>query len=440
VFENVPVFPLDKPALRPLEMVPVRHQGQNLIMVRDPLGVIEGAALLAPDPLLLAFLEMADGNTTTGEMTQKITMATGQIMPAGIIDSMVQQLDEALMLQSERFVAALRAKYEAFLASPTRPYKVFQAQGNDRLAMMKQLGDEFRRHRMSALSPPARIDLPAGSVVGILSPHIDYNRGGEAYAWAYQALKDCGTGAKTYIVLGTVHRPTGHRFVATKKNYDTPFGAVETDTALLDEIAKEFGGELFAEEYVHADEHSIELQAVYLKQVFGDKAPRIVPILCGTIEDLLEEEGASPMDDPEVRAFTSALRTVLERHGDSVGIIGGVDFSHCGTAFGDEQTNDDARTKEIESGDRAALAAIESGKPDAFFDTFRADFNARKVCSITAIYCTTEALRGRAKAKTLAYHQSNSPDKSTLVSFASVAFVKEGVEAKPVSRIILATR
>ncbi|MEO8376424.1 MAG: hypothetical protein ABI579_02040, partial [Candidatus Sumerlaeota bacterium] len=119
MFENLPVFPLDTPALRAVELTPVRVQEQNMIMVRDPAGVIEGAALLVPDPLLLFFFQMADGKTSLGEMAQKATMSSGQIIPVGMFESMTQQLDDALLLQSEKFKAALQKKYEEFLSSPT---------------------------------------------------------------------------------------------------------------------------------------------------------------------------------------------------------------------------------------------------------------------------------------------------------------------------------
>lgn len=436
MLDKIPIFPVDRPAVRPLEVFPVRVQNQTMLMVRDPLGLIEGAALLAPDPLLLIFLEMADGKTTTGEMAQRATMATGQILPAGVFENMARQLDEALLLQSQRFVDALRKKHETFLNSPVRPYKVFKAEGMDRLKMLKELGDEFRRHRMSSLSPPERLDLPAQSVSAILAPHIDYQRGGEVYAWAYKALKEHGTPARTFIILGTNHRPSENRFIGTRKNFDTPFGTVETDTALVDEFAAAMGDTCFNDEYLHADEHTIELQVIYLKHLLGDEPFRIVPILVGNFDDLLLEEG-TPAQDPEIVRFTKALRDVLERHGDKVALIGGVDFSHCGPEFGDEKENDDARMKEIETADRLALDAIEKLDPDAFFESFRADQNARNVCSIGAVYTVLAAMHGRGTATLLKYNQANSPDKTCLVSFASVAFLKNGAEAKPKSRIIL---
>jgi AmmeMemoRadiSam system protein B len=427
---------LDRPAVRPLEIMPVRTNQGELLMVRDPLGIIEGAAVMVPDPILLLFMQMADGQTTTGEMAQKVTMATGQIMPPGIFEKVAQQLDEALLLQSERFVEALKKKYEAFMNSPVRPYRVFQQNGGDRLKMLKELGDEMRRHKMSSLSPPKEMGLPRASVRGVLSPHIDYQRGGEAYAWAYQALKEYGTGARTFIILGTSHRGGSHRFIATRKHYDTPFGQLETNQELLEEISKEFGGELFADEFLHADEHTVELNATYLRHTFADKDIKIVPILVSNFEEFFYEDG-SPRDDEEIQQFCSALRTVLERHGDDVAIIGGVDFSHCGPEFGDEQLNEPEVEKDVENADRASLDAIESMDADKYFDTYRPDQNGKHVCSIGTVYCVMEALRGQAKARVLSYQQANSNDKSCLVSFASVAFTKEGAEEKPKSKIIL---
>ncbi len=438
MFDNIPTFPLDRPALRPLELLPARTKEQTVILVRDPMGLIEGAAVLPADPLLLLFLEMADGRTSPEEMSTKAGQMTGQIIPAHVFTEMASQLDEALLLQTERFAEALREKYRSWMESPTRPFRAFSADGGDRLAMLKALGDEFRRHRMSSISPPERLDLPAGSVRGILSPHIDYNRGGEAYAWAYQALKDHGTGARRFIVIGTCHRPTQSLFVATSKDYETPIGTVPADKELLNELIELSGLDLLDEEYAHADEHAVEMQATYLRHVFRDEDISIVPILAGSVEELLGEDDLKPDQIDEVRKFTGALQKILDKYGDDVAIVGGVDFSHCGPQFGDPEPVDDTRKKIIERNDREHLDAIETGDPMQFFESFRERQNDQRVCSIGPMYCVMEALRGRAKGRVLHYQQAVTPDNNTLVSFASVAFVKDGVEERPKARIILA--
>ena len=433
---DIAVFPLDTPALRALEIMPAEMQGQPVLVVRDPAGVLEGTAVIVPNPLLLVFMQMADGKTSCAEMATEVTRATGQIIGAEVFGKIAEQLDEALLLQSERFRDALASKHEAFLNSPVRSSTMFHATGADRLTMLKDLGDEFRRHQAGPDAPPPDLDLPRGAVKGILAPHIDYLRGGHGYAWSYRALKEYGEPARAYIVLGTSHNPLTHRFVATRKAFETPLGNVDTDTDLLAELGNAFGGEMYRDEYAHASEHTIELQAIYLRQMFGEgRTPKIVPVLVGSFEDLLESP-SSPKADPEVGPFCAALRSVLDDHEGEVGIIGGVDFSHCGPQFGDEMLNDAAREQEIESGDRALLSAIESGDPDAFFDVIRRDGNAHNVCSVAPIYCALEAMRGRAQARVLAYRQANSEDRSCLVSFASVAFVRNGAKA-PGAKILI---
>jgi hypothetical protein len=209
-----PSSPLDTPALRPLELTPVRVQGQNMIMVRDPIGLIEGAALLVPDPLLILFLELADGKTTLGEMAQKATMMTGQILPQGLFDSLTKQLDDALLLQSEKFRAALQKKYDDFLNSPTRPYKGLpderegpagDAEGVGRRIPAPQ--DEFAVTAAIARASPWRSERDPCRRTSTTSAAASCTPG------RTRALKEYGNGARTFIVLGTNHRPTQNRFI-----------------------------------------------------------------------------------------------------------------------------------------------------------------------------------------------------------------------------------
>ena len=442
---EIQVFPLETPALRNVEIQPAELDGRAILVVRDPAGVLEGTAIMAAHPLILLFLQMADGQTTCAEMARRVTLASGQMVDAAVFESVAKQMDEALLLQTERFREALERKRAAYLAAPTRPCTVFRVAPAERLAMIKELGDEFRRHLKAEGAPPPRLDLAPASVAGILAPHIDYYRGGPAYAYAYRALREHGApGTRAFIVLGTSHRPLDGRFAATRKTFETPIGNVETDSDVLDTLSRHFGEDLFRDEYAHATEHTIELQAIYLRHAFADRdgtlqpLPRIVPVLVGPMDDLLLT-GRSPKDDPEIAGFCAALRRVLDEAGDSVALIGGVDLSHCGPQFGDEELNDEEREQAIEAADRATLAAIESGDPDHFFESFRQDQNATKVCSIAPIYVAMEVMRGRATPRVLTYQQANSDDRTCLVSFASVAFIKNGADQQA-PRIILASR
>ena len=62
----------------------------------------------------------------------------------------------------------------------------------------------------------------------IVAPHIDFHRGGPAYAWAYKPLAE-SAGADLYIILGTSHCGGQTPYILTLKNFETPLGLVETD-------------------------------------------------------------------------------------------------------------------------------------------------------------------------------------------------------------------
>lgn len=423
-------IPLDTPALRPLEIVPVVHEGRRLLLVRDPLGVLEGLAALPPDGLTLLVLQMADGQTHVDEIARVARERTGFIVTTDKIRHLVAELDRAGLLMSEGFLRLWEQRREKFRELPSRPSVVFNS--DDRLLLIKELGNEMRRHTTALNGPPPRLDLPATGLRGILSPHIDYFRGGPTYAWAYKAIAEHSR-ARTFIILGTLHQPSTHPFIATAKPFETPFGTVEVNTEMLGELEKEFGGELWRDEYLHGVEHTVELQVVYLKHVLKDRPFRIVPILVGSFDEfLLVDPPCQPTEDEEVAAFVRALRTVLERHGEDVVLIGGVDFSHCGPEFGDDRANTPEVEAEIRQQDKAMLKSIESVDAAGFFDSFRPTLNARRVCSIGAITCVLSALEGQCTGKVLAYEQANSEDRTCLVSFASVAFTAQGA-----SRIIL---
>jgi len=429
-----PVFPLETPAMRPLEVIPVQDQGRQFLLVRDPMGVLPGMAALPPDPIIVAILQHADGKNDVAKIAEEARNLSGMIITADKVRHVIKEMDGALLLFSETFQVKWQERQDEYRKLPVRPYRCFDTK--DRLLMMKTLGEEFRRHRMSRYSPPQKLELPAGnSVRAVFSPHIDFQRGGESYAWAYQAIEQ-HTRADTYIVLGTLHRPSSHLFIGTDKDYDTPFGTVETDKALLEELKSLYPHELLDEDYLHADEHTIELQAVYLKKVLGDRPFKILPILVGSIDDyMLIEEKVNPREvDEELAAMIKALRILLERHGEKVVLIGGVDMAHCGPEFGDEQPNSPEVEQAIRSQDEAALAHVEAINATGFFDSFRESHNERKVCSVAPMYTILAALEGMdLKGHRLAYQQSNSTDRNSMVTFASVAFAPD----KPASRIIL---
>ncbi len=414
--------------MRPLQVTPVVHEGRQVLVFQDPAGILENPLAIVPDAILLVLLQHADGETDLGRLAEIAREQTDLIITADRIRSVVRELDESMLLLSERFLAKWQERRVEWDATPVRRSVVFD--GSEPELLRESLDAEFERHVTGPGAPPTRLDLPSDNVRAVISPHIDYMRGGETYAWAYKAVRD-HTKATTFVILGTLHRSAAHTFIATRKPYDTPWGLVEVNNDVLNDIAGAFEGELFEEEHLHGSEHTIELQVVYLKRMLGDRPFRIVPILVAPLDEYLYiDPPIEPAQDPEIASFTQAIRDVMRRHGDDVVLIAGVDLAHCGPEFGHPDANDEVVLDAVRREDLEAVRAVESVDATAFFESFRKTMNARNVCSIAPIYCALHAMRDEHQGKLLRYHQANSDDKTCMVSFASVAFT-------PKSRIIL---
>src|SRR5258708_36239068 len=110
-------------------------------------------------------------------------------------------------------------------------------------------------------------------------------------------------------------------FTATRKDYMTPLGAVETDHDLVGRLAARYTqGDLFAEELLHRNEHSIEFQALFLAWALGTEGYKIVPILVGSFHEMTVN-GTTPVSDERVGVVAWALTD--EVHGGDTRVLSG---------------------------------------------------------------------------------------------------------------------
>src|SRR5207253_3003862 len=76
----------------------------------------------------------------------------------------------------------------------------------------------------------------APAVEAIIAPHIDFHRGGPAYAWAYRDLAErCA--ADLFVIVGTCHVGMRHPFALTRKDYDTPLAPARADRDFVEALA-----------------------------------------------------------------------------------------------------------------------------------------------------------------------------------------------------------
>jgi AmmeMemoRadiSam system protein B len=271
-------------------------------------------------------------------------------------------------------------------------------------------------------SGPPRPTPERGSALlrGVMSPHIDFQRGGPVYTWAYRELVE-RSDAEVFVILGVAHQPCYRRFALTRDDFETPLGLVRTDRDFVDRLAGLAGGHLFDDERAHDPEHSIEFQAVFLRYLLGaDRDFRIVPILVGSFHDLMTS-GVDPIECDEVRRFVEALVQTEKECGKKVAYIGGVDLSHVGPEFGDRARVDASTLERLSQFDRAMLDRAAANDPRGWFGTAAAVGNRWRVCGLAATYTMLHAI-GPSRGRLLRYRQTVDGRGHCCVSFASMAF------------------
>jgi AmmeMemoRadiSam system protein B len=409
---------MDKPRMRAVEVLPIDHQGQRLICLRDPLG-------LAPQPLAMGaaayfLLTLMDGTRCAEEISQAFARQFGQPLPPAQLGAFIANLDQGFFLDSPRFARHRRAVGREFAGLAQRPAA---HAGLCYPATPRELREEL----MTFFDPPqgpGRIalatqpDLP--TLAGLIAPHIDPRRGRSAYAQAYHQMK-LRQRPELVIILGTSHYGSGPElFAATTKDYATPLGNLTTDRAFLARLAARYrAGDLFADELLHRNEHSIEFQALFLALTLGLEGYQIVPILISSFHEMIRAH-RMPNADPRVGGFLAALREELAGDGRRVCIVAAVDFAHVGKKFGDLGAADDDMIAWLREEDRRLIGTIEQGDAAAFFRDLDRDGDRRRICGLSPMYTQLELLRGR-RGRLLAYDVALEPPTESAVSYAALA-------------------
>ncbi len=404
---------LDRPKLRPLSAQRFEHEGRLYVALEDPVGVFT-------DPVLIPLegyhrvVRHFDGEASLIEIQARFRRDTGQELATAELKNLVADLDRAMVLDGPTY-GSFR---DEFVRQGIRPaaFNGRSYAGTER-ALRAQLDRFFAQ---GAGIPRPGSGNGARSVRGVVCPHIDYQRGGPVYTWAYKDLIE-RSDAEVFVILGVAHQYCVNRFVLTRKHFDTPLGLVQTDRAYVDRLATLAGHHLFDDELTHRTEHSIEFQTVFLQYLLGGRRNfQVVPILVGSFHDLMHD-GVEPIDCDEVRRFIHALKTAERECGKKVAYIGGIDLSHVGPEFGDPELVDRGTLDQIQAFDHAMLEHAAANNPEGWFETAARVGNRWRVCGLAATYTMLHAI-GPARGRLLKYKQAVDDRRTCCVSFASLSF------------------
>jgi hypothetical protein len=408
--ESAPI-PDDRPKLRPLDIIPVQVRGQQAFLLRDPQRLSPAQVTVPPDIIYL--LSNFDGAHTVREAQVAYVRRFGALLTTDKIAQLLQQLDEALFLDTERF-RKFRSQLEAeFRARPTRA----AAHAGQSYPEGAAAFAAAWRPRLEATSLPQDFALDQVRPA-LIVPHYDMNASGECYSAAYGLLRRVEP-PDVVVILGIAHSGGSLPFALTGKPYETPFGALEADDHIISELEKAAPFDFYADEFLHRDEHSVEFQAVLLHFLYREQPepPRIVPILCGSYH----RENGRPADASRpgpAAQFLDLLREVMAADSRRVAVIASADLSHIGARFGQPPANP-VQMELSRRHDMALLERAQAGDADGLYQALAREDDRYNVCGFPAIYALLRALPIE-DGRLLSYRQATEPQTQSCVSFASV--------------------
>jgi AmmeMemoRadiSam system protein B len=375
-----------KPKLREVEAHPIQHQGQEMILLRDPLRL--GDSQIAVPRPLGPLLALMDGTRDETALEAALQVRAGVRLASGLLPKLLADLDEAYLLENERFAEAMAEALRVYRDAPFRSVTLDGASFPPR-------SDAARAHLQSYVDALPPVERPADAaderpLRGLISPHIDYQRGGPVYAEVWRAGAQAAQEAELVILLGTDHQGDEATMTLTRQSYATPWGVLPTDGGVVDALVQVLGEDAaFAEELHHRGEHSIELAAVWLHFVREGEAVPVVPILCGHFQTFVSGE-ADPASHEPFALAVEVLRKVMATRKTLV--VAAADLAHMGPAFGDPYGLDFVGRAQLRSADERLLDTVYAGDADAFFEALKAEGDRRHVCGLPPIYLALRLL------------------------------------------------
>lgn len=398
-----------KPRLRPVQARPVQRQGQQWFALVDSSGLSEAqVALTSPAFFVVTHF---DGVHTLASVRAAFQERFNQPLPMEQLRGLIEQLDEAMLLDSPRFAAAMQAQIDAYVASDVRPMREEALPPEELLLPMIE----------RIVQPIDRTGVASSTrrLLGLVAPHLDYPRGLPLYTAAYGTLAaqvQVGQVPELVVVLGTNHYGMRAGPVATNKDFETLFGRVAGDSDAVYQMNDLYGDDLLQGQYDHLREHSVELQVHLLARIIGSDRFKILPLI---LPDACEKESQESLS----RLAAAILRVAAERDGSML-IVAGADLSHVGSHFGDERPLEPAWLTHVADSDRTMVKQLRMGRPDGFVDGLRDNSNITRICSTGSLYVLRRIL-DHAAWQDLGYHQACDAEGGTCVTCIAAALWDE---------------
>ncbi|MHC4459119.1 MAG: AmmeMemoRadiSam system protein B [Planctomycetota bacterium] len=393
---------------RDLEFFPVQQGDQQMILIKDHLGLVREGQGIALQ--LYQFMALLDGTKNVRDLQMELMRQRGGVLvESDEVNRLLEKLDEFYLLDSDNFKSAQKKIVADFAVQEVRPCSHCGRSYPHSASELKERLDEI-------LTGEQQVQAPDGKITALVAPHIDLNAGAAVYASAYQILNDVAP--SKVILLGTGHRLMNKLFCLTDKDFETPLGIIKSESNLIQEL-REAGKDVVADDdFAHRSEHSIEFQIIFLQHLFGSDRFTIIPVLCGSILTCLPEYQRSTYRE-KAGPFLQKLKSLIDK--DTL-VLAGVDFSHIGLKFGHDRPAEYIENQAM-AHDRNLLKYLSHMDTDQFWQESINIQDGFNVCGFPALACMLEVLPS-GKGKVLNYYLRHEKPTQSAVSFAAVVFTR----------------
>jgi len=355
----------------------VEHEGKDFLYLQDPLMLSENSMLI-PAPIV-PLLRILDGTKGLNELKSTLQTSVGLDLSTQKIQDLLDQLDRAFLLDNSNLKQIIVKTTEEYRKTPNRLMmhsgKVYP---EDKVKAMEMILGFCEKNSMT--SPP----LDTGILAGILSPHIDFARGGSTYAATWQAAAPSLQNIELVIIFGTDHYGGASTITPTLQNYATPFGVLKTDTEIVERLVEKLKTDaILGEELHHRSEHSIELASLWIHAFMKNISFKMIPVLCGSFYKYIEN-GEEPDESPLIDETINILSGVIQERRTLIVAAG--DLAHVGPVFGDNTQIVPASRHSLGLHDDESIAAICEGDADLFLQISRLEADKRRICGLSPIY------------------------------------------------------
>ena len=184
------------PKLRDLQPTPASQEGRRAILLRDPLQLADRSVVIPAE--LAPLLTLLDGSRDRASLRRTLADHFGIETTEAEIQEWLETFDQACLLENDRAAQAMASRLEDYRCAPHRPPLLAGDTYPDEPGALRELLERYIK--ASDVRP---VDRP---VRGLISPHIDFARGGPIYAGVWTAARAAVRAAECLIILGTDHQ------------------------------------------------------------------------------------------------------------------------------------------------------------------------------------------------------------------------------------------